>query len=37
MDNVGRRLTQTAHSYQNADSQRSDQLTAIQLPAEESR
>lgn len=37
MDNVGRRLTQTAHSYQNIDAQGSGQLAGIQLPAEESR
>jgi hypothetical protein len=37
VDNVGRRLTQTASSYQNIDGQHSDQLAAIQLPAEEAR
>jgi hypothetical protein len=37
VDNVGRRLTQTASSYQNIDGQHSDQLAAIQLPEEEAR
>ncbi len=37
MDNVGRRLAQTAKGYQQIDAQGSDQLAAIHLPAEESR
>lgn len=37
VDNVGRRLAQTATSYQHIDARGSDQLAAIQLPAQESR